>query len=487
MKKLLLPVLLLWLINPAMPQGWIFIEGTVADSLDGSPVINHPVTITSDSSHGVLYYNVVLTDSAGHYFDDVPVLNDTTTIVYISTPDCNGVIHQQIISYLPGVEYYTVDFRICDTIVLPCQAFFTYYETWGLTYLFTDQSTGETLIRLWDFGDGMTSDEHDPVHTFPGPGTYDVCLTITSNYCTDTYCETITISDTVFQQLYGQVFAGNFPLQSGTVFIYALNPAGGYLPLFEGFPVDSNGIYYFTLVPEGTYLIQAIPGISEGFLPTYYGDALNWQQATQFTVGIPEDPFNINLVPSGPMTPGPGSVSGQITNSRTDRTQVDNMNVILMDENLSAIGFSGVSQTGYFEFPSMDYGIYHLRAELSGVYSDNMKFEITAKRPHLDLTLNYTGNSVLGLGDPGRMAGYIAVSPNPVSALLTVTLNLPDPDEITIDICSMTGKHIYHEEVNGFSGQYQIIIPTGNFPAGIYSLKVSSADGLNLAKKFIRQ
>ncbi len=32
----------------------------------------------------------------------------------------------------------------------------------------------------WDFGDGSSSDEHNPVHQYPFPGTYDVRLTVTS-------------------------------------------------------------------------------------------------------------------------------------------------------------------------------------------------------------------------------------------------------------------------------------------------------------------
>ena len=48
----------------------------------------------------------------------------------------------------------------------------------------------------WDFGDGNSSNQPFPVHTYPNPGVYGVCLTITSvdsanNFCTDTYCDTL--------------------------------------------------------------------------------------------------------------------------------------------------------------------------------------------------------------------------------------------------------------------------------------------------------
>lgn len=45
----------------------------------------------------------------------------------------------------------------------------------GLTATFTNLSANATEYD-WNFGDGTTSDEEDPVHTFPGPGNYNVTL-----------------------------------------------------------------------------------------------------------------------------------------------------------------------------------------------------------------------------------------------------------------------------------------------------------------------
>ncbi len=63
----------------------------------------------------------------------------------------------------------------------------------GIPFFFTNTSTGSTN-RLWDFGDGTTSTQNNPQHTYAAIGTYDVCL-IASNGsgCSDTVCQTITI------------------------------------------------------------------------------------------------------------------------------------------------------------------------------------------------------------------------------------------------------------------------------------------------------
>jgi PKD repeat protein len=48
-----------------------------------------------------------------------------------------------------------------------------------LTVRFTDQSTGNITSRRWNFGDGETSAETSPRHTFQAVGTYNVILTVT--------------------------------------------------------------------------------------------------------------------------------------------------------------------------------------------------------------------------------------------------------------------------------------------------------------------
>jgi PKD repeat protein len=50
------------------------------------------------------------------------------------------------------------------------------------TVQFTDTSTGSPAVSgwAWDFGDGQTSIEKDPVHTYATAGTYTVTLTVTN-------------------------------------------------------------------------------------------------------------------------------------------------------------------------------------------------------------------------------------------------------------------------------------------------------------------
>ncbi len=62
-----------------------------------------------------------------------------------------------------------------------------------LSVEFTDNSFYEPAQWAWDFGDGNASQDTSPVHNFPGPGSYTVCLTVSNAYGSDTWCKVVSI------------------------------------------------------------------------------------------------------------------------------------------------------------------------------------------------------------------------------------------------------------------------------------------------------
>jgi len=88
----------------------------------------------------------------------------------------------------------------CDTVLWygssPCNADFTAYvdtTSSGLVY-FSNNSTGNFTNAYWSFGDGTTSSQFNPVHTYSQQGSYLVCLTVYNNSgCQSSFCDSITI------------------------------------------------------------------------------------------------------------------------------------------------------------------------------------------------------------------------------------------------------------------------------------------------------
>jgi PKD repeat protein len=63
-----------------------------------------------------------------------------------------------------------------------------------LTVSFTDQSSGQITNWAWNFGDGGTSNQQNPIHVYQSPGTYLITLTVTGPGGSDTTSRAISVS-----------------------------------------------------------------------------------------------------------------------------------------------------------------------------------------------------------------------------------------------------------------------------------------------------
>lgn len=91
----------------------------------------------------------------------------------------------------------------CDSITVtgdPCQsatADFSITDTSGLMLTFSNLSSNpgtDSMTYVWTFGDGNSSTEEAPIHTYDSSGTYQVCLEVTTQCGTVTDCDSIEIS-----------------------------------------------------------------------------------------------------------------------------------------------------------------------------------------------------------------------------------------------------------------------------------------------------
>jgi PKD repeat protein len=86
-----------------------------------------------------------------------------------------------------------------------------------LTVAFTDASSGSPVSWSWDFGDGSTSTDQNPVHSYASPGTYDVRLTVSdgTNTSTRTRSDYVTVGETspISADFTASPLSGAAPLQ----------------------------------------------------------------------------------------------------------------------------------------------------------------------------------------------------------------------------------------------------------------------------------
>ena len=199
MKKLLPPILFLFMTLSSMSQVFVSVHGTITNTENGNPIPNHAVSIAIDSTAGWYYYNIVYTNNSGFYVDTVQVPSGSQGLLFIRTTDCHNYLHEQILNYNPGNLNFTSDFQICNEFS-PCQAAFAAYPDSNAlySYRFIDQSLGNITSWNWNFGDGQSSILQNPSHVYSQPGMYTVCLNIQSadSTCVSYSCDTIVVGNT---------------------------------------------------------------------------------------------------------------------------------------------------------------------------------------------------------------------------------------------------------------------------------------------------
>ena len=83
-----------------------------------------------------------------------------------------------------------------------CQAMFFFIQdsTDLATFYFQDYSLGDITSWLWNFGDGNTSTEQNPTHTYATPGIYIVTLTVNGANCENTMYMIVVTDDNILYE-----------------------------------------------------------------------------------------------------------------------------------------------------------------------------------------------------------------------------------------------------------------------------------------------
>lgn len=188
----------------ASAQTTITFNGTIFFGSDGAALPGYPLRVYEDQTDAFVE---TITDDAGNYevaLDLDLEAGQIATYVVETFDLCTG----QFISFATDIEadtnpVFTNDFTLCSDFNPPpppeeCEAFFSYEVVSDdlLTLQFFDLSYTDVEIGeyLWDFGDGNTSAEAEPAHTYATPGEYTVTLTIVTEECTSIYVEHIFVA-----------------------------------------------------------------------------------------------------------------------------------------------------------------------------------------------------------------------------------------------------------------------------------------------------
>lgn len=176
----------------------------------------------------------------------------------------NGRMILKKIIRMAGVAFFAAAMFSACSEEAPLVDF--YFEVRGDTAIFNSKAIHADTYA-WDFGDGQTFDEPDPIHIYENPGDYEVTLTVTGKGGQDSQTKVVTIVPNSPYDLLtggpdnteGKVWRISRTISSGDAIFTPIDEELGhvYLPMYNNVLEDLGlGEEYedeFIFYPDGTY------------------------------------------------------------------------------------------------------------------------------------------------------------------------------------------------------------------------------------------
>ncbi|MGB1204798.1 MAG: PKD domain-containing protein [Chitinophagales bacterium] len=390
------------------------------------------------------------------------------------------------------------------------------FNTFGI-----NDSINMPVMYLWDFGNGSVSTEASPTYTYDGIGNYNVCLTVTNEIgCAATYCSNVNITnDTPTFSLCGNVFIDT-DIESEfdvTVYLIAYDATTNvYETVAETvaygttFAADSSFAWFcFDDLSEGSqYVVKSVVNptnlLFDGFVPTYYGDVIFWNDATLVTI-TENEYIDINMVSLlddgeglatnddignlGMAASNEGLISGYVMNGATEA--MSNIQVMLLTLDNEPLAYTYTNEDGYYEFNTINNGEYLVYVEMIGVFCIPSDVSVTAEDNELQVNFELEGNQV-STNSVGIFANNLTLSlaldiyPNPVQNQAVIALEVKKNSNAKMSIINMLGQTILEENINLQQGKNTLNLNVSNLKNAAYFLQIQDSEGQIYMTKFVK-
>ena len=359
---------------------------------------------------------------------------------------------------------------------------------------FTDNSTNGPTSWFWDFGDGTTSTVQNPIHNYTSNGTFDVSLTATNTFGSNTYTSvgTVNVNMPTIPVVEGDSICSNEQAMlqatgNGTINWYNVPVAG---------TVFYSGNSYTTplLTTTTTYYVEnSIPSVSEYVGPTNntFGGGTNTGQS--YLIFDCFSPFTLISVSVNAINPGSKLIelknsAGTVLQSATINIPSDvsritlNFNVpIGTDLRLVAPANCGLYRINTASGASLSYpytitGVLSIKNSSAGIGSYYYFFDWEIKEPDCISTRE----PVIAFVDDCQnikenFSDRCNIYPNPVNDKLFLDFKLPE-NVNSIFITDVLGKQfdLKFEMISNVLGEVHF----NNIPSGMYFISIQTSNGL---------
>jgi PKD repeat protein len=386
-------------------------------------------------------------------------------------------------SYLAQGSYYvcltiydTATFcasTFCDSVIVDsnavCQAEFSYLAN-GLQLQFSNHFPKSQ--NQWSFGDGATSFDVNPSHTYLNRGSYNVCLLVLDTNCIDTLCQTIVVSDL---ELSGTLTAVGSGVQAQSLELIRQQASG----LLEVTDVKTVGgafgnSYSFPVLP-GTYHVRTNPVLTASHLPTYLGNELSWVNSTAVIISSASSFGNDIALFERQMVSGPGSIQGKVVDESNN--PVVGARMLLKNNSGEGVTTALTTNDGLYELNNLPYGTYFLFVDrLNKLPYERMVVLSPDEPTRFGVDFDLIDRPVVGIEQVNGPAENW-LYPNPSKGIVYISVN----DEVNkleqLIMTDMLGKRIVFDAAVVERTEQFIMLDLSALQKGVYLLTQVTEQG----------
>jgi PKD repeat protein len=363
----------------------------------------------------------------------------------------------------------TCSSSVTHTVVVtsgqPCQVSFTYTAGASGLVSFTNTSQGNSTYH-WNFGDGASSTQQSPTHTYAYNGTYVISLTADTGTgaCGGTKTDSVIITNTQ-----------NMPTCTAA-FTYTTGAGGQVSFTNHSTGTVASPSYSWAFGDGGSSTVS-----SPSYTYTYNGN---------YNVTLNEKDTMGNIICSAThmITVTTGSTSTGCHDSayfymHKDTTALSTWDVYLATNNstspLSVTWYWGDGSSSTGLSPTHTYaapGWYNIciRATFacgdSSYYCQNDSVYRSSSSMVNMVVINTTGTT--GIKTITNTLNAVNIYPNPFSDNLTIGLNSVTGSAVTYAISDLYGNVLATEKVSLSRGENKINLNTGNISSGVYFITI---------------
>ena len=407
-------------------------------------------------------------------------------------------------------QYNSVIVQFCDSITVSatanCLPDFTYSKASAppFTYQFNrivNPQCIQNTTYVWTWGDStqIQSSSLSLTKTFPGPGTYEVCLrAISLGQAPTKKCYTIQVLAPIDSVLISGKILRNDVCQAKNVLVQliSLSDDSLYSTTVNGLTDSCRFVFKVPKNPLRNWIVRAKPADTLAYLRTYMGDVVFYDDAYIFsTPQTGQTSPDIHLVPktftiptdsTNPLwTKITGTISGEgtlVSSMAAGNIQVNGVfhlskaEVSFLNVQGQTVANAFVHQNGTFRSPPLPPGNYRVKIDHPKVPGQMKTVTIGAgSENHIDFEAGSTGIDIVTEVKQRVKEKEMVISPNPASNTISVS-----GFEGFLKITDSKGKVVIEIE----AGKK---ISIAQLPPGLYVITGIHKSNQFLSGRFIKQ